>query len=269
VASKKRAPFVALPALLQRRFPDLVDPNGAVTNGRVLVDGAPVTNPAARVRADASLRVRTSEPLRGTRKLRGALEAFDFTVRGAVALDLGAAAGGFTQALLDAGAARVYAVDAGSGQLRGRLRADARVVSLERTNLSVLTRREVAELVDVVVMDLSYLAVADALPQLDPGLLSASAQLVVLVKPTYELHAPTLAADGASVAQAVARVQRAMAQHGWLVVSHVPSPITGSRGAVEVFVHAARATPRFEQTRRTAHTRATPSPTPNDRGAAG
>jgi 23S rRNA (cytidine1920-2'-O)/16S rRNA (cytidine1409-2'-O)-methyltransferase len=269
VASKKRASFVALPALLQRRFSSLADPYEAVTGGRVLVDGAPITNPASRVRADASLRLLSPEPLRGTRKLEGALEAFGFCVRGAVALDLGAAAGGFTQALLDAGAARVYAVDAGSGQLRGRLRADARVVSLERTNLSVLTRREVVELVDVVVMDLSYLAVADALPQLDPGLLSASAQLVVLVKPTYELHAPTLAADPVSVSRALARVQRAMVQHGWSVVSHVPSPITGSRGAVEVFVHAARATPRFGQARGRTYTRATPSPTPNDRGAAG
>ena len=139
MASKKRASFAALPTLLQRRFPDLVDPSEAITNGRVLVDGAPITNPASRVRTDASLRVLSSEPLRGTRKLRATLESFDLTVCGAVALDLGAAAGGFTQALLDAGAARVYAVDVGSGQLRGHLRADARVVNLERTNISVLT----------------------------------------------------------------------------------------------------------------------------------
>ena len=177
---------------------------------------------------------------------------------GAVALDLGAAAGGFTQALLDAGAARVYAVDVGSGQLRGHLRADARVVNLERTNISVLTRRRVADLVDVVVMDLSYLAVADALPQLDPGLLSASAQLVVLVKPTYELHAPTLAADPASVARAVSRVQQAMTQHGWSVMDQLPCPVAGSKGAVEVFVHAARATPRFGRPRRATYPRATP-----------
>ena len=243
MASKKRASFAALPTLLQRRFPDLLDPCEAITNGRVLVDGAPITNPASRVRSDASLRVLSSELLRGTRKLRAALESFDLTVCGAVALDLGAAAGGFTQALLDAGAARVYAVDVGSGQLRGRLRADARVVNLERTNLSVLTRRLVADLVDVVVMDLSYLAVADALPQLDPGLLAASAQLVALVKPTHELRAPTLAADPDSVARAVSRVQWAMTQHGWSVMSQLPSPVAGSKGAVEVFVHAARATP--------------------------
>jgi 23S rRNA (cytidine1920-2'-O)/16S rRNA (cytidine1409-2'-O)-methyltransferase len=269
VAPKKRASFVALPTLLQRRFPQLVDPYGAITDGRVLVDGASVTNLASRVRTDASLRLLNSESLRGTRKLRGALESFGLTVRGAVALDLGAAAGGFTQALLHAGAARVYAVDAGSGQLRGHLRTDARVVTLERTNLSALTRRQVAEPVDVVVMDLSYLAVADALPQLDLGLLSPGAQLVVLVKPTFELHAARLAADPASVARAVALVQRAMVQHGWSAIRQEPSPITGSRGAVEVFVHAVRATPHSGQARGATHTRATPGLTPNDHSDAG
>jgi 23S rRNA (cytidine1920-2'-O)/16S rRNA (cytidine1409-2'-O)-methyltransferase len=82
---------------------------------------------------------------------------------GAVALDLGAAAGGFTQALLDA--ARVYAVDAGSGQLRGWLRAGPRVTSLERANLAQLNRRLIGEPVDLMTMDLSYLAVADAIGQ--------------------------------------------------------------------------------------------------------
>ena len=251
--------FVVLPTLLQRRFPDLVDPCEAITNGRVLVDGAPITNPASRVRTDASLRLLGSEPLRGTRKLRAALESFDLTVCGAVALDLGAAAGGFTQALLDAGAARVYAVDVGSGQLRGHLRADARVVNLERTNISVLTPRRVSGLVDVVVMDLSYLALADALPQLNPGLLSASAQLVALVKPTYELHAPTLAADPASVARAVSRC--ATGHDAARVVGHEPAALPGRR--LEGSGRSVR--PRrpcnptlFGQPRRATSTRATP-----------
>lgn len=101
MASRKRASFVALPTLLQRRFPHLVGPYEAITNGRVLVDGALITNLASRVRADASLRLLGTEELRGTRKLQGALESFDLTVRDVVALDLGAAAGGFTQALLN------------------------------------------------------------------------------------------------------------------------------------------------------------------------
>jgi hypothetical protein len=105
--------------------------------------------------------------LRGTVKLAHALTTFGVCAVGVVALDLGAAAGGFTQALLDAGAACVYAVDAGVGQLRGWLRADPRVVNLERTNLAQLDRHLIGEPVDLVTMDLSYLAVAQAIGQID------------------------------------------------------------------------------------------------------
>jgi 23S rRNA (cytidine1920-2'-O)/16S rRNA (cytidine1409-2'-O)-methyltransferase len=185
--------------------------------------------------------------LRGTVKLRGALEALTVVVRDAVVLDVGAAAGGFTQALLDAGARRVYALDAGVGQLRGWLRADPRVVNLEGTNLGALTRASLPEPVDLVTMDLSYLSVADALPQLSHAPLATGARLVALVKPTYELHRATLAADRASVERAVAQAVAAMEREGWDVAQAVPSPVPGSRGALEVFVSArlrSRTTPR-------------------------
>jgi 23S rRNA (cytidine1920-2'-O)/16S rRNA (cytidine1409-2'-O)-methyltransferase len=149
--------------------------------------------------------------------------------------------------LLDAGARRVYAVDAGVGQLRGWLRADPRVVNLEGTNLAALGRDPVPEPVGLVTMDLSYLAVANALPQLDRGLLLPGAHLVALVKPTFELHSAALVADPARVEQAVALVCDALARQGWYVDKTVPSSITGARGAVEVFVSArlrARATRR-------------------------
>lgn len=118
----RRAPLVALLALLQRRFPCLDDPARLVEEGTVLVNGVPAQSPRTRVRADAAIQIRHTRPLRGTIKLAHALAVFGIDAAGAVALDLGAAAGGFTQALLDAGAARVYAVDAGAGQLRGWLR---------------------------------------------------------------------------------------------------------------------------------------------------
>jgi hypothetical protein len=93
------------------------------------------------------------KPLRGTAKLAYAITAFGLELSGMVALDLGAAAGDFTKALLDAGVVRLYAVDVRVAQLRGSLRIDYRVVNLERTNLSTLDRRVVPEPVDVVVMD--------------------------------------------------------------------------------------------------------------------
>ena len=238
MSPKSRAPFVALATLLRRRYSVLADPGATIAAGRVLVDGAPIANPSARVRADASVRILRRQPLRGTVKLQHALQELDVDVGGVVALDIGAAAGGFTEALLQAGATRVYAVDAGVGQLRGWLRADPRVVNLEGTNLGARGPASVPESVRLVTMDLSYLAVADAIRQLDPALLDPNAQLVVLVKPTYELHSAVLEADLGRVDQAVARAVVAVVRQGWDVADCVRSPVTGRRGAVEVFVWA-------------------------------
>jgi 23S rRNA (cytidine1920-2'-O)/16S rRNA (cytidine1409-2'-O)-methyltransferase len=240
VPATRRVLLVPLLTVLHRRFPGLDDPAGLIADGSVLVDGLPATTPRARVRADAAVRIRSTRPLRGTVKLAHALAAFGVRAAGAVALDLGAAAGGFTQALLDAGAVRVYAVDAGAGQLRGWLRADPRVVSLERTNLARLGPHLVSEPADLVTMDLSYLAVGDAVSQLDPRLLTPCAQLIALVKPTFELHAGTLADRPEQVAAAAAAAARAIQEHGWLVRGQQLSPVSGARGAVEVLVHAVR-----------------------------
>jgi 23S rRNA (cytidine1920-2'-O)/16S rRNA (cytidine1409-2'-O)-methyltransferase len=239
VSSRKRAPFVALTTLLRRRFPD-VDPSCALSRGQVLVDGVAITNIRARVRADSAIRVSSARPLRGTVKLAHALCALGIDAVGATALDLGAAAGGFTQALLDAGASRVYAVDVGVGQLRGWLRADPRVVNLERTNLGSLGRDLLPEPVDLVTMDLSYLPVSGAIGQLDQRLLSPGAQLAAMVKPTFELRSGHLAAQPEQVATAVATAACALALHGWQVLDECRSPITGTKGAVEVFLHARR-----------------------------
>ena len=235
---RKRARFVALLTLLQRRFPDLDEPARLIGEGAVVVDGAAATNPRMCVRADAAVRVQRPRPLRGTIKLGCALRAFGVCPAGAVALDLGAAAGGFTQALLDAGAARVYAVDAGAGQLRGSLRANPKVINLERTNLADLDRRLIPEPAELVTMDLSYLAVAGAIGQVDRRLLAPGAQLIALVKPTFELHAATLADQPRQVRAAVRAAARALADHGWQVLGQQPSPILGAKGAVEVFLHA-------------------------------
>lgn len=237
---KKRARFVGLSSLVRRRFPDLDDPETLVLKGLVLVDGAPLSNPGAFVRADSVLKVLRPKALRGTVKLSHAIESFSLDLAGLVALDLGAAAGGFTQALLDAGARRVYAVDAGVGQLRGSLRADPRVVNLERTNLSTLGPRLVPERVDLVVMDLSYLAVSSALGQLGGLDLSPGAQLVALVKPTFELHSARLADRPDEVSAAVATARQSLRLHGWEPAGQVASPVAGGRGAVEVLLLAKR-----------------------------
>jgi 23S rRNA (cytidine1920-2'-O)/16S rRNA (cytidine1409-2'-O)-methyltransferase len=235
----RRAPLVALLTLLLRRFPGLDDPARLIKEGAVLVNGVSAQSPRTRVRADAAIQIRRPRLLRGTVKLAHALAVFGIDAAGAAALDLGAAAGGFTQALLDAGAARVYAVDAGAGQLRGWLRADPRVINLERTNLARLGPHLISEPVDLVTMDLSYLAVAEAIGQVDRLLLAPAAQLIALVKPTFELHAATLADQPQQVAAAAQTAARALEDHGWRILGQQPSPILGAKGAVEIFIHAA------------------------------
>jgi 23S rRNA (cytidine1920-2'-O)/16S rRNA (cytidine1409-2'-O)-methyltransferase len=240
----RRNPTVPLLTLLNRRFPGLDDPALLIKQGAVLVNGVPAASPRTRVRADAAVRIRHPRVLRGTIKLAHALTAFGVDAAGAVALDLGAAAGGFTQALLDAGAARVYAVDAGAGQLRGWLRADPRVISLERTNLARLGPRLITEPASLLTMDLSYLSIADAIGQVDRRLLTPSAQLIALVKPTFELRAPTLANQPGQVTAAVAIAANALEDHGWRILAQQPSSIPGAKGAVEALIHARAAVAR-------------------------
>ena len=168
-----------------------------------------------------------------------ALRAMAVPVTGRIALDVGAAAGGFTRVLLEAGAARVYAVDAGHGQLLGSLRQDPRVVALERTNLGALGPHVVPDVVEVVTMDLSYLPVARAAPQLEAVRLSPTADLVALVKPQHELGLGAPPGDQ-GVARAVEHAAAGLAACGWDVVASTRSPVLGSRGAVEWLVHARR-----------------------------
>jgi 23S rRNA (cytidine1920-2'-O)/16S rRNA (cytidine1409-2'-O)-methyltransferase len=224
---------------LARRFPDLEDPELALAAGIVLVDGVPIRNPASLIAPGASVALQRPVALRGEAKLRHALRAFALPVAGRVALDVGAAAGGFTRVLLEAGAARVYAVDAGHGQLLGSLRQDPRVVALERTNLGALSPRLVPDLVDVVTLDLSYLPVARAAPQLEAVRLPPTADLVALVKPQHELGLGAPPAEE-RVAEAVEHASAGLAACGWCVVAATRSPVLGSRGAVEWLVHARR-----------------------------
>jgi 23S rRNA (cytidine1920-2'-O)/16S rRNA (cytidine1409-2'-O)-methyltransferase len=238
VPKPRRARLVALVDLLALRRPD-VDPN-AVSEGRVIVDGRVITNPAALVRADSSLRVLRVRRLRGNVKLSHAIDRLGIAVAGRIAVDVGASAGGFTTALLDHGASRVYAVDVGVGQLVGRLRSDPRVVNLEGLNLAALDSTVIPDLVDVITMDLSYLSVADAVPQLEHLNIDQHADLVALVKPTFELHRSTVAASDLDLTRAVNRAAQGIARSRWSAVASCAAPVPGRRGAYEAFIHARR-----------------------------
>jgi 23S rRNA (cytidine1920-2'-O)/16S rRNA (cytidine1409-2'-O)-methyltransferase len=227
---------------LIRRWPEHeADADELIVSGAVLVEGLPRTNPATLVAPGESIRIASeARDLRGRVKLGAALKALGVQVEGRVALDAGAAAGGFVRALLDHGASRVYAVEVGFGQLLGSLAQDARVVNLERTNLGDLDRALVPDVIELVTLDTGYLALTAAVPQLDVLALAPGAQLVGLVKPVNELGLPRLPEDPALVDQAIARAAAGVSAAGWIVLATMRSVVTGSRGAVEGFVYALR-----------------------------
>ncbi|MFV0523710.1 MAG: SAM-dependent methyltransferase [Acidimicrobiales bacterium] len=238
--ARSRPRFVPLLRRLGVTHPSLDAPGEAIAGGRVKVDGAVVTNPAARVRADAAVTVAEVGPLQGSRKLAAALDHFGVAVAGRVCVDVGACTGGFTSILVEAGAATVYAVEAGFGQLLGSLRQHPRVVNLERTNLGSLTPVLIPEAVDLVVMDLSYLAVADAVGQLETIDIAPDADLIALVKPMYELRMAELPTDPADLERAVTAARAGVDRGPWVTAGVAASPVRGGRGAVEFLLHARR-----------------------------
>jgi len=237
---RRRAPFIALTQRVAHQYPGLDSIPELIRAGSVLVNGSIVTNPASRVRADAPVTIRTPTPLRGRRKLAPILTAFAVNPRGRIALDVGASTGGFTQALLAGGACVVYAVDAGYGQLLGSLRQDPRVRVLERTNLGHLNCQLIPDPIDVVVIDLSYLALGIALPQLEAITFTPDADLIALIKPNYELGLSTTDQDPTATERALYQVREALDQRPWRVTGSLPSPLPVAHRAQEAFIHARR-----------------------------
>ena len=181
---------------------------------------------------------------RGGIKLAHALEHFHIDVAGVVALDIGASTGGFTDVLLQNGAARVYAVDVGHGQLAWKLRQDPRVLVLERVNARYLTAAQVPEPPDIVVCDASFIGLETVLPAA-LGLAKAQAQLVALIKPQFEVGPERVGKGGvvrdpALHREVCERIAAWLTGRGWQVVGIVESPIRGPEGNIEFLVYARR-----------------------------
>jgi 23S rRNA (cytidine1920-2'-O)/16S rRNA (cytidine1409-2'-O)-methyltransferase len=217
----------------------------AVAAGSVTVGGAPSMNPAALVSPGQAVRLLAAGPRfvsRGGDKLAAALTAFDVDAAGRDALDAGASTGGFTDCLLREGAARVIAVDVGYGQLAWSLRTDPRVVVLERTNVRDLDRAALAFVPDLVVADLSFVALAGVVPDL-VSIASGEADLLLLVKPQFEIPAGDVPRGGvvrdpAEHLRAIERVASACRTAGAGTLGVMTSPIAGRAGNVEFLLHA-------------------------------
>ena len=201
--------------------------------------------PGQQVDEAAELRVDSPPPYvsRAGHKLANALDAFGIDVAGLDALDVGASTGGFTDVLLQRGAARVIALDVGYGQLHGKLRADPRVTVLERTNARALTELPFAP--QLVTCDVSFISVRLALP---PALTLAAPgwQALVLVKPQFEAGRADVGKGGvvrdpAARARAVREVAQAALEWGARTAAVVDSGLPGPKGNREVFVHLVQA----------------------------
>jgi 23S rRNA (cytidine1920-2'-O)/16S rRNA (cytidine1409-2'-O)-methyltransferase len=181
---------------------------------------------------------------RGGIKLAHALDFFGLDVAGAVALDVGSSTGGFTDVLLQRGAAKVFAVDVGTNQLAWKLRQDPRVIVHEQTNARYLTDAVVTEPVDLIVCDASFIALAKVLDAA-LGFARSGGRLVALVKPQFEAERAEIGKGGVVRDPEVhARVCTAAAawveSRGWAVAGIEPSPITGPEGNVEFLLVAER-----------------------------
>ncbi|HYZ10948.1 MAG TPA: TlyA family RNA methyltransferase [Actinomycetota bacterium] len=236
-----------LDAELIRRglFASAEDAAEAVAAGRVTVAGRTVGNPASLVARDEPIRV-LEPPLahasRGGAKLAAALARFGVDPSGRRCLDAGASTGGFTDVLLDAGAASVVAVDVGYGQLSWRLRRDPRVTVMERTNVRDLRPGDLPGPVDLVTADLSFVSLVTVLPALVP-LGGEGSDLVLLVKPQFEarrgeVEAGGLVTDPAVWLQVLDRVASACRDAGAGPLAAMASPLPGPAGNVEFFIHA-------------------------------
>jgi 23S rRNA (cytidine1920-2'-O)/16S rRNA (cytidine1409-2'-O)-methyltransferase len=206
-----------------------------IEDGRVSVDGRPAAKPGLAVAQTVSLQV--EEPpdrfvSRGGIKLAAALDTFPIPIDGAVALDVGASTGGFTEVLLRRGAARVYAVDVGYGQIAWALRQDPRVIVMDRTNIRYL--RELPEVPVVATIDVSFISLDIVLPAVHQ-LMAKSGNVACLIKPQFEVGKNLVGKGGVvrSPDAHIAAIRRVLANaqaDGWNVGGVMASPITGPAG---------------------------------------
>lgn len=211
----------------------------AIEAGRVRADGEPVTKPAQKIAPDAVIEAEPAHPYvsRAALKLEAALDRFGVDPSGQVCLDVGASTGGFTQVLLQRGAARVYAVDVGRGQLHPALRADPRVVNLEATDARTLTPDLIETAPGLIVCDASFIGLSKVLA-VPLSLAAPSATLVTLFKPQFEVGRENVGKGGivkdpAAVEEARERVTAFLDAAGWPVEDEIESPILGGDGNQE------------------------------------
>jgi 23S rRNA (cytidine1920-2'-O)/16S rRNA (cytidine1409-2'-O)-methyltransferase len=214
-----------------------------ILSGEVLVDNRPVDKAGTPISAAAEVRIRgESNPYvsRGGLKLRGALDSFGISVAGLIALDIGASTGGFTDCLLQAGAAKVYAIDVGYGLLAWKLREDPRVVAIERTNIRHYNGAGITDGIDLAVFDASFISLRLIIPPV-LRLIKEGALLIALIKPQFEVEKREVGNHGvirdpALHQRVLAEIEAFCRSLGLSVLGSCESPLTGPAGNREFFI---------------------------------
>jgi 23S rRNA (cytidine1920-2'-O)/16S rRNA (cytidine1409-2'-O)-methyltransferase len=220
----------------------------AIRLGRVRADGAILSKPSQTILPGAAIEYEKPHPFvsRGGVKLAAALDHFGLSPQGRVCLDLGASTGGFTQVLLQQGAAQVYALDVGHGQMDESLAHDPRVVARDGFNARDLTRAHLPQPVTAITADLSFISLKLALPPA-LSLAASGAWAVMLVKPQFEAGRDAIGKGGivrdAALREAALAgiVEFVAAQADWRGVGHIESPIEGGDGNIEYLLAASKA----------------------------
>lgn len=214
--------------------------------GSVLVNGQKATKPGQPVADGARIEVlgKLKYVSRGGLKLEGALQHFAIDPTGLVCGDFGSSTGGFTDCLLQAGADRVHAIDTGTNQLDWKLRSDPRVIVREGVNARLMDPAELGELLDLAVCDVSFISATMIVPVMAAALKPAGSQIVVLVKPQFEVGRGMVGKGGivrdpALHAESCDKVQAVVREHGF-ETDIMESPITGAEGNKEFLLYGRR-----------------------------
>jgi len=217
----------------------------AIAAGRVRADGKLIRKPSEPIPADAELEAESLYPWvsRGGVKLAAALDSFHFDPAGRICLDVGASTGGFTNVLLARGAAHVFAVDVGHGQLHASLRDDPRVTSRESVDARSLTKSSFDRPISMITCDVSFISLRLVLPALLP-VAAPGALLVALIKPQFEVRpahvVKGIVKDDAARRRAASEIARLLEHAGWSIEGLIASPIEGGDGNREYLVGAAQ-----------------------------
>ncbi|MCD4688020.1 MAG: TlyA family RNA methyltransferase [Desulfuromonadaceae bacterium] len=222
--------------------------------GKVLVNENLVDKAGTPVASDAEIRLKGEDipyVSRGGLKLAKALEHFALVVTGRVAIDVGASTGGFTDCLLQQGAAKVYAVDVGYGQLAWSLRQDPRVINLERTNIRHLQSDQLAEAPSLAVIDASFISLDKVLP-VTLSLLDDGAEVVALIKPQFEVGRGQVGKGGVvrdpkQHTMVVTRIEQLATELGCRVLGVTESPVLGPKGNREFLIYLQKIQKEIQQ----------------------